>query len=152
MSGILHSGPLSPCVGEGAGEGDLFLFSSPLVSFCLTDLRLAAIICKNSLLARRRSPVIRKNARKTVVRVSSKGQVTMPAAIRKSAGIEQGDFLKAYTIGDKLILLEKTSVSPFEEIVERFSRLAGDRSLSEKELQRLIKDVRRELTQKVYGG
>ncbi len=95
---------------------------------------------------------MRKNARNTVVRVSSKGQFTVPAAIRNKVGIRRGDFLKAYTIGDKLILLEKTSVSPLEEIMERFSRLAAERSLSEKELLELIKTVRREITRRVYGG
>lgn len=96
--------------------------------------------------------MIRKNARKTVVRLSSKGQFTMPAAIRNKAGIKKGDFLKAYTIGDKLILLEKVSASPFEEIVERFSRMAADRPLSEEELTKFIKEARKELTRRMYGG
>ena len=96
--------------------------------------------------------MMRKNARKTVVRLSSKGQFTVPAAIRNKVGIRKGDFLKAYTIGGKLILLEKVSPSPFEEIVERFSRMAANRALTEEQLVRLIREARIEVTRQVYGG
>lgn len=96
--------------------------------------------------------MMRKNPGKTVVCLSSKGQFTVPAAIRNKVGIKRGDFLKTYTIGDKLILLEKVPISPFEEIVERFSRMAANRSLSEEQLARLIKEARKVVTRQLYGG
>jgi hypothetical protein len=41
--------------------------------------------------------------------------------------------------------------SPFEEIVERFSRIAAEKALDEKILTTLIKKARRELHRELYG-
>lgn len=87
----------------------------------------------------------RRGAKTGLVRLSSKGRFTLPSSIRKRIGLKQRDYLKAYTVGDKLVLLEKVPVSRFEQIVERFSRIAAEKSLDEKKLAALIKKVRREL-------
>ncbi len=42
-----------------------------------------------------------------VARVTSKGQVTVPKAIREALGIQEGDSL-LFTIRDKQVVLEKT--------------------------------------------
>jgi len=86
-----------------------------------------------------------------IVRLSSKGQFTLPAEVRRKIGLRKGDYLKSYTVGDRLILLERVAAGPFEEIVERFSRIAAEKALDEKELTTLIKKTRRELNRELYG-
>ena len=93
-----------------------------------------------------------KGMKKTIVRLSSKGQFTLPAEVRRKIGLRKGDYLKSYTVGDRLILLERVAAGPFEEIVERFSRIAAEKALDEKELTTLIKKARRELHRELYGA
>lgn len=93
-----------------------------------------------------------KGMKKAIVRLSSKGQFTLPAEVRRKIGLRKGDYLKSYTLGDRLILLERVTAGPFEEIVERFSRIAADKALDEKELTTLIKKARRELNSELYGA
>jgi len=92
-----------------------------------------------------------KGVKKAIVRLSSKGQFTLPAEVRRKIGLRKGDYLKSYTVGDRLILLERVAAGPFEEIVERFSRIAAEKALDEKELTTLIKKARRELNRELYG-
>jgi len=92
-----------------------------------------------------------KGMKDAIVRLSSKGQFTLPAEVRRKVGLRKGDYLKSYTLGDRLILLERVAAGPFEEIVERFSRIAAEKALDEKELATLIKKTRRELNRELYG-
>ena len=92
-----------------------------------------------------------KGVKKAIVRLSSKGQFTLPAEVRRKIGLRKGDYLKSYTVGDRLILLERVAAGPFEEIVERFSRIAAAKALDEKALTTLIKKARRELNRELYG-
>jgi len=92
-----------------------------------------------------------KGMKRAVVRLSSKGQFTLPVEVRRKIGLRKGDYLKSYTVGDRLILLERVAAGPFEEIVERFSRIAAEKALDEKALTTLIKKARRELHRKLYG-
>ena len=92
-----------------------------------------------------------KGVKKAIVRLSSKGQFTLPAEVRRKIGLRKGDYLKSYTVGDRLILLERVAAGPFEEIVERFSRIAAEKALDEKELTTLIKKARREPNRELYG-
>lgn len=41
---------------------------------------------------------------KSVVKVSSKGQIVLPAAVRQEAGIGRGDVLAAHVVGGKVVL------------------------------------------------
>jgi len=93
-----------------------------------------------------------KGRKKAIVRLSSKGQFTLPAEVRRKIGLRKGDYLKSYTVGDRLILLERVAAGPFEEIVERFSRIAAEKALDEKALTTLIKKTRRELNRELYGS
>ena len=92
-----------------------------------------------------------KGVKKAIVRLSSKGQFTLPAEVRRKIGLRKGDYLKSYTVGDTLILLERVAAGPFEEIVERFSRMAAEKALDEKALTTLIKKARRALNRELYG-
>jgi AbrB family looped-hinge helix DNA binding protein len=93
-----------------------------------------------------------KGMKKAIVRLSSKGQFTLPAEVRRKIGLRKGDYLKSYTVGDRLILLERVAAGPFEEIIERFSRIAAVKAPDEKALTALIKKARRELHRELYGS
>ena len=67
-----------------------------------------------------------KGMKDAIVRLSSKGQFTLPAEVRRKVGLRKGDYLKSYTLGDRLILLERVAAGPFEEIVERFPDCCGE--------------------------
>jgi len=41
---------------------------------------------------------------RSVVKVSSKGQIVLPAAVRRKAGIDRGDLLTAHAVGGKVVL------------------------------------------------
>ena len=74
-----------------------------------------------------------------LVKISDRGQLTLPAAIRRSLGIGPGDTLQA-RIEDGRLILEPVAVVPVElytaERIEEFGRNAD---LSKEEL-RLARD------------
>lgn len=58
---------------------------------------------------------------RSVVKVSSKGQVTLPAAVRHKAGIGRGDVLAAGVGGGKVVLepLKRQATADWQEILQR---------------------------------
>ncbi|MGB9920616.1 MAG: AbrB/MazE/SpoVT family DNA-binding domain-containing protein [Moorellales bacterium] len=59
---------------------------------------------------------------KSVVKVSSKGQIVLPVAVRERAGIEKGDALAAYVVGGKVVL------EPLKREVESWPEILRDTS------------------------
>ena len=55
-----------------------------------------------------------------VLTVSSKGQISLPASIRKLLSIDKGDKLVAYTSGDVIILkaLKLPTIEEFEQSMD----------------------------------
>ena len=72
---------------------------------------------------------------KVIGRLSSKGQFTLPAEARRKIGLKKGDYLKSSTVGRRLILLERVTPGPFEEVAERLPRIAGKRLSTRKRWQ-----------------
>jgi AbrB family looped-hinge helix DNA binding protein len=62
-----------------------------------------------------------------LVKTLSKGQVTIPAKLRKRLGIKKNDYLRAYAQGRKLIL-EPVSL---EKAGEKYIRTFSDRDISQ---------------------
>lgn len=56
---------------------------------------------------------------KSVVKVSSKGQIVLPTTLRQKAGISKGDVLAAAVTGGKVILepLKKREAADWQEIL-----------------------------------
>lgn len=76
-----------------------------------------------------------------VVKVTSKGQLTLPAGIRDDLNIGKGDYLYVTEAGG-LILMKRICVDP-KEILNAFQRAAKEVGLTRKELNRAIQEIRR---------
>ena len=75
-----------------------------------------------------------------VVKVTSKGQLTLPAKIRENLGIDEDDYLYITEAGG-LILIKRIGVDP-KEILNAFQRAAKDIGLTREELNRAIREIR----------
>jgi AbrB family looped-hinge helix DNA binding protein len=76
-----------------------------------------------------------------VVKITSKGQLTLPAEIRKSLKIGEGDYLYVTEAGG-LILVKRIGVDP-KEILDTFQRPAREIGLNRRELNLVIREIRR---------
>lgn len=76
-----------------------------------------------------------------VVKVTSKGQLTLPAGIRDNLNISEGDYLYVTEAGG-LILMKRIGVDP-KEILNVFQRAAKEIGLTRRELNRAIQEIRR---------
>ncbi|MCK4405388.1 MAG: AbrB/MazE/SpoVT family DNA-binding domain-containing protein [Hadesarchaea archaeon] len=76
-----------------------------------------------------------------VVKVTSKGQLTLPAGIRDDLNISEGDYLYVTEAGG-LILMKRIGVDP-KEILNVFQRAAKEIGLTRRELNRAIQEIRR---------
>jgi AbrB family looped-hinge helix DNA binding protein len=76
-----------------------------------------------------------------LVKVTSKGQLTLPADIREDLEIDKDSYLYVIEAGN-LILMKKIGVDP-KEILNTFQKVAGEIGLTREELGRIIKEVRR---------
>lgn len=80
-----------------------------------------------------------------VLTVSSKGQISLPIAIRKSLSIDTGDKLVAYTSGDVIMLkvLKLPTAEEFEASMDRAQEWASSVGYAEEDVNDIIKSVRR---------
>jgi AbrB family looped-hinge helix DNA binding protein len=76
-----------------------------------------------------------------VTRVSSKGQVVIPAEIKKYMGIKEGEKLLIISIADTLIL-KRVSGKTFQETVERVWKKVRELGLTEGEIDALIQEAK----------
>ena len=76
-----------------------------------------------------------------MVKITSKGQLTLPAEIRKSLKIGEGDYLYVTEAGG-LILMKRIGVDP-KEILDTFQRAAREIGLNRRELNLVIREIRR---------
>ena len=85
-----------------------------------------------------------------VITVSTKGQIALPAEIRKRMSINQGDKFAVYDAGDT-ILLKRLSVPTEEEFkqwLEAASEWATSTVLTEAQVSDIIKEYRAEKREK----
>lgn len=92
----------------------------------------------------------KKQLEADVVRLSSKGQLTIPTEYREKIKLHLGDYLAIYDIGDRFILLEKAKPTPLEEISSALSKEAKRIGFSRKNLKGAIEEVRKEIYLKKY--
>ena len=76
-----------------------------------------------------------------MVKVTSKGQLTLPAGIRDDLNISEDDYLYVTEAGG-LILMKRIGVDP-KEILNVFQRVAKEIGLTRRELNRAIQEIRR---------
>lgn len=76
-----------------------------------------------------------------MVKVTSKGQLTLPATIRHELNISENDYLYVTEAGG-LILMKRIGVDP-KEILNLFQKAAKDIGLTRGELNQAIQEIRR---------
>ena len=79
-----------------------------------------------------------------VLTVSSKGQISLPASIRKLLSINKGDKLVAYTSGDVVMLkaLKLPTIEEFEKSMDEAQDWAASVGYEEQDVNDIIKSVR----------
>jgi AbrB family looped-hinge helix DNA binding protein len=80
-----------------------------------------------------------------VLTVSSKGQISLPVAIRKLLSIDAGDKLVAYTSGDVIMLkaLKLPTAEEFEASLDEAQEWASSVGYVESDVDDIIQSVRR---------
>lgn len=76
-----------------------------------------------------------------VVKVTTKGQLTLPARIRKDLDISEDTYLLAEEVGDFIVL--QRAETRFLELSKRFQREAMRRGMTRETLLRALKQARR---------
>lgn len=79
-----------------------------------------------------------------VLTVSSKGQISLPVAIRKLLSIDAGDKLVAYASGDVIMLktLKLPTAEEFEVSLDDAQKWASSVGYKEEDVNDIIKSVR----------
>lgn len=79
-----------------------------------------------------------------VLTVSSKGQISLPASIRKELSIDKGDKLVAYTSGDVIMLkvIKLPTLEEFEQSMDQAREWASTVGYGEEDVEAAIKSVR----------
>ena len=80
-----------------------------------------------------------------VLTVSSKGQVVLPASIRKSLSIDAGDKLAVYASDDVIMLkvLRMPSAEEFRAKLDEAAEWAASVGYSESDVDDIVKSVRK---------
>jgi AbrB family looped-hinge helix DNA binding protein len=76
-----------------------------------------------------------------VIKVTSKGQVTLPAAVRRSLGISDQSYLVAERVGDFIVL--RKLEERLDELTDLFEREARAEGISRATLLRALRATRR---------
>jgi AbrB family looped-hinge helix DNA binding protein len=82
----------------------------------------------------------------TVIKISSKGQIVIPASWRKRLGLKEGEELLAIGEGDVLVLkkIEKTAIkTEFEESLKPIRKKIKKAGITRKDIDKAIKKVRK---------
>ena len=80
-----------------------------------------------------------------ILTLSSKGQISLPIAIRRNLNIDTGDKLAVYTSGDVVMLkvLRLPSIEEFSETLDEAKEWADSVGYKESDVDNIIKSVRR---------
>ena len=79
----------------------------------------------------------------STTKVSSKGQVVIPANVRKAASLKKGEKILAIAIDD-MIVLKKIIDKSFEEIMKPVWTKVRQMGLSEEDIDALVDEARAE--------
>ena len=75
--------------------------------------------------------------RAATTRVSSKGQVVIPEAVKRAAKVREGEDLLVVAIGDTIVM-KKLSAVTFEEVARPIWRTVKAMGLTEEDLDEII--------------
>lgn len=78
----------------------------------------------------------------SLVKVTRKGQVTIPRGIRDMLGIREGDHLVATGVKD-LVIFRKVSLPSWEELFAYGEKFAEERRITREDILKAVRAVRR---------
>ena len=85
-----------------------------------------------------------------MAKITSKGQITIPIAIRKRLKLKEGDKVLFIQEGDKIIFAN-ASIIALEKIQSEMKGVAEEVGIySEEDIANLVKEVRKEAQEKKY--
>lgn len=85
-----------------------------------------------------------------IVKLTSKGQLTIPQSIRTKAGLKKGSHIYMKSLGD-LVIMKKVEDLTLDEISTIFQQLAKEKGITKQLLAKEIKKIRSELWRSGYG-
>ena len=78
----------------------------------------------------------------SLVKVTRKGQVTIPHETRERLGIRKGDYLVATEVKD-LVILRKVSLPSWDELFNYGEKFAVERGITREDVLKAIRAIRR---------
>lgn len=85
-----------------------------------------------------------------IVKITSKGQLTVPASIRKEVGLRRGSYIYMKPLG-KLVVMKRVDDLSLDEISSILQEVARERGVTKVLLAKDIERVRSELWKERYG-
>jgi AbrB family looped-hinge helix DNA binding protein len=79
----------------------------------------------------------------SLVKVTRKGQVTIPQNTRERLGIREGDYLVTTEING-IVVLRKVSLPTWDELFAYGEKYAAEKEITQEDVLRAIRAVRRE--------
>jgi len=86
------------------------------------------------------------------VRLSSKGQLVIPKEIRDRLGLDAGDELVLYLVGERLIVAEPVKPSPLETALAEIEKEARRKGVSPEDVERALQEARAEAYEEQFGS
>jgi len=84
-----------------------------------------------------------------LVRIQEKGQVTLPAAVRKRLGLKKGDLVAVTPTADGILLTPQEVVA--NTLLDEIGQALAERGLTLEELIESGREIRGELAREKYG-
>jgi len=84
-----------------------------------------------------------------IATVTSKGQVTLPASLRRRLGIQEGSRLVFLESGGELRVLKEQEI---ESVFKVFDDRRREMGLKRKDVDRLVKEARARVWRRHYAG
>ena len=85
-----------------------------------------------------------------IVKVTSKGQLTIPAGVRKELRIDEGSYVYMKTLG-KLVVMRKVDDLNLDEISMILGEIAKEKGVTKAVLLKEVEKVRDRLWKERYG-
>ena len=78
-----------------------------------------------------------------VIKVTSKGQITIPSSIREELGLDKKSYIAVDTIGD-YIIMKKVGLK-LKEISDVINKDAKQKKITKKDIEKALKEARKEV-------
>lgn len=85
-----------------------------------------------------------------IVKVTSKGQLTIPASIRGEVGLNRGSYIYMKSLG-RLVVMKKVDDLSLDEISSILQEVAREKGVTKALLAKDVERVRSELWKEKYG-